>query len=137
MPISLLFPHGTRQQRKLGEICPLKAPMTLNNLNNLFFPPSGNQKLHMAGVPERINPSCLKTTAEKTRGSKQPLETVLCHANPPQKLSRLTPNSAAVPPKSTAKFATCVLLTLLQRLVTTEHQCWHQTQDVKQNNFLH
>lgn len=87
----------------------------------------------MAGVPESINPSCLKTTEEKTGGSKQPLETALCHANPPQKLGRLTPNSAAVPPKSTAKLTTCVLLTLLHRSVITEHQ----TQDVKQNNFLH
>lgn len=50
--------------------------MMLNNLNNLFFPPSGNQKLHVAGTPESINHSCLKPTAEKTGGSKQPLETV-------------------------------------------------------------
>lgn len=104
-------------ERKLGEIYPLKAPVMLNNL---FFPPSGSQKLHMAGTPESINPSCLEATVGKTGGSKQPLETVcfvtLILLTPTQqKLSRLIPNSAAVPPKSTAKFTTWVLPTLMHR----------------------
>lgn len=62
---------------------PLKVPMILNNLS---FPPPGNQRLSTAcghACPERIDPHCLKCRTEDRRVHTSPSSCVLCHDNDP------------------------------------------------------